>query len=122
MIDCLDADLLVPFWAAALGYRLADSFDQFRILLPEVGQPPGPVVALQQVRESRLGKNRMHVDLHPRDADAHIVRLQRLGASTVGGRVEEYGTWWQVMADPEGNEFCIVAGADGPEQGSAASG
>jgi hypothetical protein len=44
-----------------------------------------------------------------------------MGARTVGARVEEFDTWWQVMADPEGNVFCVVAGPEGPDEGSAST-
>ena len=63
----------------------------------------------------------MHIDVHPDDAEAHIMRLQRLGATLVGERIERFGIWWQVMADPEGNELCVVSGAQGPDEGDASS-
>jgi predicted enzyme related to lactoylglutathione lyase len=80
------------------------------------------VFILAAVPEARAGKNRMHVDVHPKDAEAHLTRLQRLGGTLHGERVERYGIWWQVMCDPEGNEFCVVSGAQGPEVGDASSG
>ena len=60
----------------------------------------------------KTGKNRMHLDCHPDDPEAHITRLRRLGATVVGERVERFGHWWQVMADPEGNEFCVLEPRD----------
>jgi predicted enzyme related to lactoylglutathione lyase len=122
VLDALDPDALAAFWAEALRYRVAQAFGQYRVLLPLDGDPAGPVVAVQGVDAATPGKNRMHVDLHPKDPEAHLVRLQRLGATPVGVRVEEFGTWWQVMADPEGNEFCVVAGAEGPDEGHASTG
>ena len=122
MLDAQDPDALSQFWAVALNYRLAQELGQYRILLPADGDAKGPVFALQGGAAAGQGKNRMHVDLHPKDPDKHILRLQRLGATTVGARVEEFDTWWQVMADPEGNEFCVVAGAEGPDEGSASTG
>lgn len=122
VVDAQSPDDLAEFWAAAVNYRVADSFGQYRVLLPLDGDTTGPVLVMQGVTGSSGGKNRMHLDLHPKDPDRHILRLQRLGASTVGARVEEYNTWWQVMADPEGNEFCVVSGAEGPDEGSASTG
>lgn len=128
VLDCHDPDSLVEFWSVALGYTLADKLDEYRVLVPMPAHGPslaethGPVLVLAQVDDAKSGKNRMHLDTHPDDPEAHITRLQRLGATLVGPRVERWGIWWQVMADPEGNELCVVAGAQGPEHGDASSG
>ncbi len=128
VLDCRDPDSLVEFWSVALGYMLADKLAEYRVLVPAPAHAPtpaeahAPVLVLAQVVEAKLGKNRMHLDVHPKDADAHITRLQRLGGTLVGERVERWGIWWQVMADPDGNELCVVSGAQGPEQGDASSG
>ena len=122
VLDCRDPDALVEFWSVALGYTLSETMDEYRVLVPRPAEPAGPVLVLASVPEAKTGKNRMHVDVHPADADAHLTRLQRLGATLVGERVERYGIWWQVMADPEGNELCVCAGAQGPDQGDASSG
>ena len=122
VLDCRDPDALLEFWETALGYRLADKFDDYRVLVPVEGEGPSPVFILAKVLEVKSGKNRMHVDVHPKDAEAHMTRLHRLGATLVGERVERYGIWWQAMADPEGNEFCITADVQGPDMGDASSG
>ncbi len=122
VLDCRDPDALVTFWETALGYRLNESLDDYRVLVPRAGEEPGPVFLLAQVSGEKAAKNRMHVDVHPTDADAHLTRLHRLGATLVGERVERYGIWWQVVADPEGNELCVVSGAQGPDVGDASSG
>jgi len=119
VLDCQAPDALVPFWGAALGYELTEALDGYRILLPAPGQPVGPVFILQQVSEPRRAKNRMHLDVHPGDAPAHIARLETLGATRVGDRIDAHGVWWQVLADPEGNELCVVAHATGPDQTEA---
>jgi predicted enzyme related to lactoylglutathione lyase len=121
VLDCHDPDALVEFWEAALGYRLNEALDEYRILVPKDGQT-GPVFMLAASSDAKRGKNRMHVDVHPDNADAHLTRLQRLGGSLVGERVERYGIWWQVMADPEGNELCVVSGGVGWDEGDASSG
>ncbi|MEO8105998.1 MAG: VOC family protein [Actinomycetes bacterium] len=109
VLDCLDPDELAPFWQAALGYRLVDQADGYRILAPAEGEPPGPVLILQPVPEVRPGKNRMHVDVHPNDALAHIEHLETMGARRLGAPIAAYGVEWQTMTDPEGHEFCVVA-------------
>jgi hypothetical protein len=109
VLDCISPDDLAPFWEAALGYRVVDRADGYRILAPADGEPPGPVLILQPVAEERCGKNRMHLDIHPDDPAAHILRLESLGASRLGTAIAAYGVEWQTMADPEGHEFCVVA-------------
>lgn len=109
VLDCLDPDALVPFWSVALGYRLADQADGYRILVPAEGEPPGPVLILQPVPEPKQTKNRMHLDVHPDDPLAHIELLEEHGGRRIGDPVAAYGVEWQTMADPEGHEFCVVA-------------
>ncbi|MFL6179027.1 MAG: VOC family protein [Actinomycetes bacterium] len=109
VLDCRDSDALVPFWEAALGYRLVDTADGYRILAPLDEEPPGPVLILQPVPEPKVGKNRMHLDVHPDDPVGHIHHLESLGATRIGTPVAAYGVEWQTMADPEGHEFCVVA-------------
>lgn len=116
MLDCLDPDRLVEFWSEALGYRHAESLPGYEILLPQEGEPPGPVFVLQRVPEPKAGKNRMHVDVHPPvslGVSGLVERLEGLGGSRVDGPatelLDEAGIWWQVMRDPEGHEFCVVA-------------
>jgi predicted enzyme related to lactoylglutathione lyase len=108
VLDCLDPDSLVDFWSEALGYTLADTLGTYRILVPAPSEPPGPVFVLQRVAEPKASKNRMHVDVHPAHSAEHIARLEAIGAVRVGPPCEESGIWWQVMADPEGNEFCVI--------------
>ncbi|HET7690321.1 MAG TPA: VOC family protein [Nocardioidaceae bacterium] len=112
VLDCRDPKELLPFWAAALGYEPAGSLPSFEVLAGE-----GPVLILQKVDETKAGKNRMHLDLHPRLEDesvpALVARLEALGGRRIGEPVTELlgslGIWWQTMADPEGNEFDVVA-------------
>jgi len=116
VIDCLDPDALVGFWAAALNYRPVTSPDGYRVLVADEGDPEGPVLILQRVPEARRGKNRLHLDIHvPLElgVPAMVATLERLDGRSVGAPVtdllESAGVWWQVMTDPEGNEFCVVA-------------
>ena len=61
---------------------------------------------MQQVPEPKTVKNRVHLDLKVPDVEATVARLEALGARTAGP-IEELGSCWVVMADPEGNEFCV---------------
>ena len=111
VIDSVDPHAIAAFWRAALGSREALDLGLFVVLAPDGGQP-GPVVILQRVPEERAGKNRVHLDLHHPDADEHVTRLESLGARRLGDPVTELestlGIRWQRMADPQGNEFCVV--------------
>jgi len=111
-IDCADPGGLAPFWAAALGYETGD-LDRAEVYLDLV--PPRadlPVVYLQRVPEPKVVKNRVHLDLYTADLEGLVSRLVSLGAVAVGGSLSgSEGGWWQVMADPEGNEFCVCQDA-----------
>ncbi len=115
VLDCLDPAGLVLFWSAALGYERVGEVSTFVVLAPPEGQR-GPVFILQQVAERKSGKNRMHLDLHaPLDpgVPALAQRLEALGGRRLGEPITELhdamGIWWITMADPEGNEFDLVA-------------
>ena len=112
VLDSVDPAGILGFWEEALGYRLAADLGAFLVLVSRDDRSE-PVVILQRVPEEPAGKNRMHVDVHPPDAEAHIARLEQLGGRRVGPRVtellESMGVWWQPMADPQGNVFCVVA-------------
>ena len=106
-IDCADPASLAPFWAEALGYSLGDldADGTYLDLLPPPGSPP---VYLQRVPEPKSTKNRLHIDLFTREPDALIERLISIGASKIGEPITESDdAWWQVMGDPDGNEFCV---------------
>jgi len=136
-IDCEDPDRLAQFWAAALGYVLQpppDGFDSWPAALAAWGVPEsewnsasavvdpagqGPRLFFQRVPEAKSGKNRVHLDVGVSDGPDIGVELKRaqvlptvgrlagLGATEVA-EVEEMGSFWVVMRDPEGNEFCVT--------------
>jgi hypothetical protein len=60
-----------------------------------------------KVPEPKVAKNRMHLDLMAPDPEAEVTRLVELGGARIADR-EEYGYAWTIMADPEGNEFCVA--------------
>ncbi len=106
VLDCADPDALAEFWAPALGYANAGSAGSYVILLPAEGD--GPQLLLQRVAEAKVAKNRMHFDIHVADIEAEAERLAALGARRLqADSLEEHGTHWFLMSDPEGNEFCV---------------
>jgi predicted enzyme related to lactoylglutathione lyase len=73
-----------------------------------------PKLLLQKVDEARTGKNRMHLDIETSDVDTEVRRLEGIGAHRIERTARtEHGTHWVIMADPEGNEFCVCDGGSG---------
>ena len=111
-IDCHDPKLLADFWCAALGYRLDEIDEEGAAIEPASG--PDWTMLFLVVPDEKVVKNRLHLDLRPRGSMAsEVARLEHLGGSPIT-RVDEGGNFWTVMADPEGNEFCVLRG---PEDG-----
>jgi len=109
VLDCRDPSVLAPFWAQAIGYVELGKVDNYVLLAPD-GQP-GPNLLLQQVPEAKSAKNRMHLDIHTADIEREAARLERIGARrVVTEQLSEHGSNWFLMADPEGNEFCVCDG------------
>lgn len=109
-IDVIDVDLMVAFWSGALGYRSARGDDGHAKLYPPPGAPlQAPTIWLQHTGERKHGKNRVHLDVRPDDGDveAEVRRLIALGATLtdVGQTPDDP---FVVLADPEGNEFCVL--------------
>jgi hypothetical protein len=114
-IDCSDWTGLVKFWAAA------SDFQEDAENPNEPGDPVGMLVSpdgrLQllfiPVPEPKKVKNRIHLDVIPTDGtrDEEVERLLGLGAMLVDDRRNDDGTGWAVLADPEGNEFCVERSA-----------
>lgn len=109
VIDADDVDVLCDFWVAALRYERFGSFEQYRSAVPPAGER-GPKLVFQQVPEPRTPvKNRLHLDVVVGDEmEQEVARLVALGAARISDTIDEAGTAWIVMADPEGNEFCLV--------------
>jgi predicted enzyme related to lactoylglutathione lyase len=113
VLDCADPEALAGFWAPALGYTTVGSAGSYVMLLPAEGD--GPQLLLQRVGEAKAAKNRMHFDIHVADIAAEADRLVALGARRLeADPLEEHGTNWFLMADPEGNEFCICDSGSSP--------
>jgi predicted enzyme related to lactoylglutathione lyase len=106
VLDCADPERLAAFWSAALGYTTLGAAGSYVLLVDEAGRQPK--LLLQRVDEPKAGKNRMHLDIETPTVDEEVGRLEALGAVRAGpGALEEHGMRWVVMADPEGNEFCV---------------
>jgi catechol 2,3-dioxygenase-like lactoylglutathione lyase family enzyme len=104
-IDCRDAKVVAEFWAAALGRSLREDASSEFASLP--GDEKGPGLAFIAVPEDRAGKNRVHVDLGAEDRATEVERLVSIGATELASH-EEAGFRWTVLADVEGNEFCVL--------------
>jgi predicted enzyme related to lactoylglutathione lyase len=107
-IDALDPMALAAFWAPALGYEIGefDAADTYLDMIPAAVDQP--LLYFQRVAEVKTTKNRLHLDLYVDEPEAEITRLVALGANIVSeARTGSEGGWWRVLADPEGNEFCV---------------
>jgi predicted enzyme related to lactoylglutathione lyase len=106
VLDCADPERLAGFWTAALDYVNVGSAGAYVALYPR--ERSGPKLLLQRVDEPKTSKNRMHIDIETPDIHTEATRLAALGAQRVSdGPCNEHGSTWILMADPEGNEFCI---------------
>lgn len=110
IVDTTDPDPIARFWADALGWRRTYETADEIVLEPPAGSPEDGVVPdllFLRVPEGKAGKNRLHFDLRPDDQAAELARIE-----TLGGRRVDVGqgsdATWVVMADPDGNEFCVL--------------
>ncbi|XVQ83144.1 VOC family protein [Microbispora siamensis] len=111
VVDCHDPERLAAFWCEVLGFEVIERKDGW----VEIGPPgigfggPQPTLIFEPAPEPKRGKLRLHIDVNPtdRDQEAELERLLKLGAvpADVGQTGEED---WHVLADPEGNEFCLL--------------
>ena len=111
--DCHDARRVAAFWSAVTGYHLERvdmPGNEFWLVSPTDDQWPRLVFVT--VPEGKVVKNRVHLDLMPKDGDqaAELERFLALGAVVVDDRRELDPGGWVVLQDPEGNEFCIEHG------------
>jgi hypothetical protein len=104
-IDAADIHVLGQWWSTVLDWPLAVTDDGDVQLTPPAGA--GPTWLFLAVPDGKVVKNRLHLDFTPDDQDAEVQRVIGLGARRVDiGQGEQS---WVVLADPEGNEFCILA-------------
>ncbi|HEX8096316.1 VOC family protein [Jatrophihabitans sp.] len=109
-IDTTDPDRLATFWQSALGWRRTHQEDDEVVLEPPAGSAEdgvAPDLLFLRVPEAKAGKNRLHLEVRPRDQAAEVARLEGLGARRVDvGQGSDVS--WVVMGDPDGNEFCVL--------------
>ena len=108
--DSRDPRRTADFWEQALGWRRTYDGDDEVVLEPPAGSHEDGVVAdvlFLRVPEEKTIKNRLHLDLRPEDQQAEVHRLVGLGAMRVDVG-QEASVSWVVLADPEGNEFCVL--------------
>jgi catechol 2,3-dioxygenase-like lactoylglutathione lyase family enzyme len=106
VIDCADPERVATFWAEVLGWRIVDRGPRGEVEL--AGEPDQVTLVFVPVPEPKTLKNRVHIDVNPVGADQaqELERLLALGARHVDvGQGEQA---WVVLADPEGNEFCLL--------------
>lgn len=109
-VNSTDPQRLASFWEQALGWRKTyDSPDEV-VLEPPAGSPEdgvSPDLLFGRVPEEKVGINRLHIDLRPDDRDAEVERLLGLGATRADvGQGDD--VTWVVLADTDGNEFCVL--------------
>ena len=110
-IDATDPARIASFWEAALGWRRTWEEEDQVCLEPPEGSPEdgiAPDLIFLKVPEGKTVKNRMHFDLITTDFDAEVGRLIGLGATKLNEI--NAGRHWATLADPEGNEFDVIAG------------
>ncbi|GGT29014.1 VOC family protein [Nonomuraea spiralis] len=110
-IDCADPYELARFWSEVTGCPVhpedGPGDEETRVMLRE-----GPILHFNKVPEPKAVKNRVHLCLRPDSTrDEEVDRLLHLGATLVADLREPDGTGWTILADPEGNEFCVLRSA-----------
>lgn len=112
-VDAHDPLALAQFWAEALGWKIGEDVNDIEVWIErEPGDPDKtgfPDILFLKVPDSKVVKNRLHLDIRPDDQAAEVARLEKLGAKKIDiGQSTDPDTTWVVMADIEGNEFCIL--------------
>jgi catechol 2,3-dioxygenase-like lactoylglutathione lyase family enzyme len=122
VVDCTDVPAQARWWSVALGWTLVHDAPDEAVLVPPHALLSGDTVPVLQrgpglvfvpVPEGKAVKNRLHIDLAPPAGDdqaAEVERLVGLGATRVD--VGQQDATWIVLADPEGNEFCVLSSRD----------
>jgi hypothetical protein len=118
VVDARDPVALGRWWVEALEWVVVnDEPGEFEIR-PEADRLPGLI--FERTEDRKQHKNRLHLDLRPDDQDAEVERLIALGASRVD--IGQGAVPWVVLADPEGNEFCVLGERRAPSRSSTTSG
>ena len=108
VLDCRDPELLGRFWADVLGYQITDRDENDVAIGPPAGTPSPIELLFSRSDDPKTAKLRLHIDVNATDRDQaeELARLEELGAKHIDiGQGEQS---WYVLADPEGNEFCLL--------------
>lgn len=118
-LQCLTVDAHNPkaqaeFWAEVLGWSVGEDGDDIGYWIESELNDPNktgfPDILFLKVPDEKIIKNRLHLDLRPDNQEAEVARLEKLGAKKIEiGQSDDPDTTWVVMADPEGNEFCVLS-------------
>lgn len=122
VIDCADVAAQARWWAEVLDWSIVYEADDEVVIVPphaleeRAASIPlnerGPGLVFVPVPEGKTVKNRLHIDLAPGPDDdqaAEVARLESLGATRINVGQNEESVGWVVLADPEGNEFCVLS-------------
>ncbi|NAZ86101.1 VOC family protein [Kineococcus indalonis] len=104
VIDCAQPEVLAAFWARVLGGDPVERDEAWWYVVP----PGWTQLSFQQVPEVKTVKNRVHLDVRVHDIEAATVQAEALGARRVGAVHRDRAGSFQVLLDPEGNEWCVV--------------
>jgi predicted enzyme related to lactoylglutathione lyase len=105
-VDCTDPQRLAAWWAEAVGGEVVPLPGTDFVM---VAREDWPALGFQRVDAPTPGKNRLHLDLMTDDLEAEVGRLAGLGATETGRHSVDGGFRWAVLADPDGNVFCVAA-------------
>jgi hypothetical protein len=109
VVEAADPGRLGRWWAEVLDYHLLSETPDEVVIAPDKGARPELLFSL--LAEPKTAKNRLHLDLTPDDQEAEVERLVDMGARRVDiGQGDDVP--WVVLADPEGNEFCVLRASD----------
>jgi hypothetical protein len=111
VVDANDPPALADFWSQVLDYRISDTSDE----LVQIEGPAPPTLLFAKVPEKKTVKNRLHIDVNPTDRtqEEEVERIIGLGARHAD--VGQKDVSWVVLADPEGNEFCVLRSRVSPQ-------
>ena len=116
IVDATDPARMAEFWCGVLGWEVTEANDEG---VEIKGAGDGPTIVFVKVPEPKSAKNRLHIDVNAVAGDQYreVERLLALGARRVD--VGQRDVSWVVLADPEGNEFCVLSSRVNPEPGAA---
>jgi predicted enzyme related to lactoylglutathione lyase len=108
VLDARDPDRLAAFWCEVLGWEVTDASDYEVEIAPRGVDAGAPTMVFLRSQTEKVEKLRLHLDLRPTDCD-HAAELERLlAAGATPADIGQGDVRWAVLADPEGNEFCLL--------------